>query len=78
MLHTILIILVLCLFFGVGFSITGLFFATLIWLFVKLPVSIILFVAGIICCCTIILIPVGAALIKFATVLFIPGIQLPA
>ena len=55
-----------------GFKITGALLSACIWLFVLLPVSIVLMVLGIALCCTIILIPVGVLLLKMGCRVLVP------
>ncbi len=66
MIEAIVILAVLALLFGIGYIVTGVILKALIWLGVLLPISILLFGLGIICCCTIILIPVGLKLFEAA------------
>ncbi|MDO5573708.1 MAG: hypothetical protein Q4G60_06990 [bacterium] len=56
----------------IGFKLTGAVFGALIWLFIKLPIALVLIALGIVCCCTIILIPVGVGLFKSAGWLMMP------
>ena len=49
--------------FFVGIVLTGAIVGALIWM-IKLPVAVIMFVIGAVCCCTIILIPVGLILFR--------------
>lgn len=60
--------------FWVGFKLTGALLLACIWLFIKLPIALILFLFGIICCCTLILIPVGLWMFKWGVRLLLPGI----
>lgn len=50
---------ILSLFFGGAYWITGALFKALIWLCVLVPVALLLWTIGLVCCCTLILIPVG-------------------
>ena len=52
----------LCGLLWLGYEITGAILATLIWLFIKLPCMLFLWLVAIACCCTLILIPVGKRL----------------
>lgn len=54
--------------FGLAFSITGALLGALLWM-VKLPVALAIWIVGGICCCTIILIPVGLLLFKTGSLL---------
>lgn len=56
--------------FGLAFSITGALIGALLWV-LKLPVALALWIVGIVCCCTIILIPVGLLLFKTGSILLI-------
>lgn len=71
----ITLLILLCVFgliFGIGLKITGLLLGALIWACVKLPIACILFAIGIVCCCTIILIPAGIGLFKSAAAVLFP------
>ena len=67
MMITILIIvgiaIVLGAVFGLAFYLTGAILLALLWM-LKLPVALVLWVLGTVCCCTIILIPVGLILFR--------------
>lgn len=57
-------VLVICLavltvLFWVGYHVTGALLAAIIWLCVKLPLAIIFGGLGVVCCATILLIPLG-------------------
>ena len=67
-------LLVLVILFWVGFKLTGALLLACIWLFFKLPIALLLFVFGLICCCTLILIPVGLWMFKWGLRLLLPGI----
>lgn len=58
--------------FWLAFQITGAILVALIWLCVKLPIATMLLALGIICFCTILLIPVGIGLWKAAIRLLLP------
>jgi len=45
--------------FWLGYHITGALLSAVIWLFIKLPLAIIVFCLGIVCWVTILLIPIG-------------------
>lgn len=66
-------LLLLCVLFGIGFSITGLLIGTVFWVAVRLPLSIMCFAVGLVCCVTIILIPLGILLFKLGIRLLLPG-----
>lgn len=56
----------LTLLFWLGFHITGALLSAAIWLFVKLPLAIIIACLGLVCCVTLLLIPIGGKCFKFA------------
>lgn len=58
----ILVFGILSLFFGCAYMITGALFKALIWLCILVPVALLLWSIGLVCCCTLILIPVGVRL----------------
>lgn len=62
MIELILVIGILSLFFGGAYIITGALLKALIWLFILVPVALLLWGIGLACCCTLILIPVGLKL----------------
>ena len=70
---TLSLILVLGVLLWVGFKLTGAVLMAVLWLFVKIPIGLIALAIGIICCCTLILIPVGICLFKVGASLIIPG-----
>jgi hypothetical protein len=57
---------VLSFLFWLGFKITGAMLAAAIWITIKLPLAIIFGCLGIVCCVTILLIPVGGKCFKLA------------
>ncbi|MBE5935877.1 MAG: hypothetical protein E7262_08835 [Lachnospiraceae bacterium] len=59
---TLLSLFIIGILLWVGFIITGAFFKAIIWLFIQLPIALILWDLGVACCCTLILIPVGVKL----------------
>ena len=64
-----MITLLICLFlitglFGLAFKITGALLKACIWMIIFLPVGLVLLCLGLVCCCTLILIPVGIGLFK--------------
>ena len=64
-------IAIFCLLFWLGFKLTGALLSALFWIFVLLPCAIVLWMLGIACFCTILLIPVGVKLVACgAKVLF--------
>ena len=52
--------------FWLGFHVTGALLSAMIWLFFKLPFALVLGFLGLICCATILLIPLGRKCFKFA------------
>lgn len=64
----------LCVILWLGYQLTGALLMGCIWLFVKVPASFVILALALICCCTIILIPVGIGLFKTGFKLLIPGI----
>lgn len=64
MIEFILVIGILSLLFGGAYVITGALFKALIWLCILVPIALLLWGLGIVCCCTLILIPVGLQLFK--------------
>lgn len=52
--------------FWIGYHVTGALLSAAIWLFIKLPFAIILGGLGLVCCITILLIPLGGKCFKFA------------
>lgn len=66
------LLLITCLLW-IGFKVTGAVLIGAFWLFIKVPLALITFLIGIVCCCTLILIPVGLGLFKVSISLLIPG-----
>lgn len=62
MIEFILVLGILSLFFGGAYLITGALLKAIIWLCVLVPVTLVLWGIGLVCCCTLILIPVGLKL----------------
>lgn len=58
----------------VGFKLTGALLSACFWLFIKVPLAFVAWGIGLICCCTIILIPVGLWFFKTGVKLLVPGI----
>ncbi|MDD6039402.1 MAG: hypothetical protein PUD20_11505 [bacterium] len=73
MITLIIILLVLTCVFGFAFKLTGTLLKALLWMIVLLPIGLVLGCLGLVCCCTIILIPVGVSLIKAGLHVIIPG-----
>ena len=57
-----------------GFKLTGAIFSACFWLFIEVPLAVAAGGIGLICCCTIILVPVGIWFFKTGFKLLIPGI----
>ena len=57
----------LSLLFGLAWKLTGALFKACLWLFILLPVGLLLWGIGMVCCCTILLIPLGIGLFKVGT-----------
>lgn len=66
MVEIIIVLAVLTLLFWLGFHITGALLSAAIRLFIKLPFALILGCLGLVCCITILLIPLGGKCFKFA------------
>lgn len=73
MITLLICLLILTVFLGIAFMLTGALLKAVIWLCVSLPVGIVLLCLGIVCCCTIILIPVGLKLFKAGFRAILPG-----
>ncbi len=70
----LIVFAVLLLLLWIGFTITGGLLLTGFWLFIKVPLALILFFLAVIFCLTIILIPLGIVLFKIGLRLLIPGV----
>lgn len=70
----LIVFAVLSLLLWIGFTITGGLLLTGFWLFIKVPLALILFFLAVIFCLTIILIPLGIVLFKVGLRLLIPGV----
>lgn len=68
------ILLLLCVLFWIGFKITGVILGAIFWLTVELPVSLLLWSLGLVCCCTILLIPLGLKFFAWGAHVMVPGI----
>ena len=66
MIEIIIGLAVLTFLFWIGFHVTGALLSAVIWLFVKLPIAILLGCVGFALCITILLIPLGVKCFKFA------------
>ena len=67
--------LFLTFFIWIGCHITGALLGSVIWLFVLVPVSVILWTIALACCCTVLLIPLGIWLFKLGLKILIPCIS---
>ena len=59
--------------FWVGFAVTGALLKACLWLFILLPIGVVLCVLGAVLCCTLILIPVGANVFIAGIHVILPG-----
>ncbi len=66
MIGLLITLAVLTVLFWLGYHVTGALLSAAIWLFIKLPFAIILGCLGLICCVTILFIPLGGKCFKFA------------
>lgn len=66
MLEIIIGLALLTFLFWLGFHITGALLSAAIWLFIKLPIAVLLGCLGLVLCITILLIPLGVKCFKFA------------
>lgn len=66
MIEIFITLVILTFLFWLGFHITGALLSAVVWLFFKLPVTIIVACIGLVCCITILLIPIGSKCFKFA------------
>jgi len=66
MLEIIIGLALLTFLFWLGFHITGALLSAAIWLFIKLPIAVVLGCLGLVLCITILLIPLGVKCFKFA------------
>lgn len=53
---------IVCVLFFVGYKVTGALFKALVWLCILLPIALVLWGIAILCCCTLVLIPIGVKL----------------
>ena len=56
----------------IGYKITGIFLKAFIWLIVLVPIAFMLWGLAIVCCCTLILIPIGIKLFLVGLKVLIP------
>ena len=69
---TILILALLTFLLGLAFKLTGAVLKAVLWVFIFLPIALVLWALAVVCCCTLILIPVGVFLFKAGMKLLIP------
>lgn len=62
MFEFIFVLAILSLFFGGAYIITGALLKAVVWLCVLVPITLFLWGIAILCCCTLILIPIGIKL----------------
>lgn len=70
---TIIILALLTFLFWLGYKITGVFLKAFIWLVILVPLTLILWGVALVCCCTLILIPIGVKLFIAGLKVLIPG-----
>lgn len=63
---------ILTLLLWVGYKITGALLKACIWLFIRVPVALLVWGVALVCCCTILLIPVGLKLFGIGGRILIP------
>lgn len=66
MIEIIVILALLTFIFWFGFHFTWALLSLTIWMFVKLPLAVLMTCIGLICCVTILLIPIGGKCFSFA------------
>lgn len=64
MIEIILVLGILSMFFCGAYIITGALLKAIVWLFLLVPIALLLWGIALICCCTLILIPVGIKLFR--------------
>ena len=69
---TMLILALLTFLLGLAFKLTGAVLKAVLWVFIFLPIALVLWALAVVCCCTLILIPVGVFLFKAGMKLLIP------
>ena len=73
MLTFMICLAILAVLFWLGFAITGALLKACLWLFILLPIGLVLCVLGLALCCTLILIPIGAKLFTAGLHVILPG-----
>ena len=71
--EVIISLAILTLLFWIGYKITGVLLKAFIWLIVLVPLAFLLWAIGLVCCCTLILIPIGIKLFLAGLKVLIPG-----
>ena len=72
LLLTILILALLTFLLGLAFKLTGAVLKAVLWVFIFLPIALVLWALAVVCCCTLIVIPGGVFLFKAGMKLLIP------
>lgn len=72
----IVIMAVLTAFLWLGSKITGALLKACIWLFLLVPLALGIWGIALICCCTLILIPIGIKLFAAGMRVIIPGVRI--
>lgn len=73
MLECILILGILSILFFGAYKITGAIFKAVVWLAILVPIALFLWAIGLICCCTLILIPIGLKLFSVGCRVLLPS-----
>ena len=63
---------ILAVLFWVGFAVTGALLKACLWLFILLPIGVVLCGMGAVLCCTLILIPIGTKLFMAGVHVILP------
>ncbi len=72
MITLLLCLILIALVFGLALKITGAILKAVLWMCICLPIGILLWALAVVCCCTLLLIPVGIFLFKVGTHILIP------
>ena len=73
MLGILMMLGVLTFLLWIGFKITGAVFKACVWLAIEVPIALVIWGVALVCCCTLILIPVGVKLFGVGLRVLIPG-----
>lgn len=57
----------------IGFKITGAVLKACVWLIIEVPIALVIWGVALVCCCTLILIPIGIKLFGAGLRILIPG-----